>query len=745
MTDPEVLKLIPEEAHGKVYQCDLKKAGITDYGKLTILDGCYKPESTVELECFCNGKRLQLARWPKEGFVRPESLVEPGVFGGSPSILKYDSPRHERWTTAEDLWLFGYFRWLWADSTVSVSAIDPEKKHLIISPAYVTHEGSMSDTQGIIYYAFNLLEELSEPGEWYLRRSTGMLYFIPTCPIEDVVLEIGMLNKCVIQAEKSVNITIKDLDFDLGRYDAINVNNCINFKIIGCRISRYAGRGIHIKDGSCCIVADSALCDTGRGCVDVTGGDRETLTPGGHEIINNHLHDSGKLVHTYTPHIKMYGCGNRIAYNTMYNCPSSAIRIDGNEMVVEYNDIHSVVLESDDQGATDTFNNPTYRGLVFRYNYIHDVGKRFAEKEVCGAAGIRLDDAISEVQIYGNIFERCSNGHFGAVQINSGRDNMICGNLFIDCKAPYSGGWSPVNSVYQRMLQGCKSAEFFFNDLYMERYPKLKILLDNNGMNYINDNIFCCCGTNDVEKTAYVKGHTESKGNLVIKEKDVTIEEAMARGEKEIGFKRIDMDRIGSQYHAGCRWKNEKVLPESSPIDWKGGVELITISGDSVMSDEWTTFGVFSEFDQVLSAEELSTIPEYLEMNGEKVLPKKITVENGSYDLKQIYGNLGVKDALWIFIPLETSGGINSIGVGFDWWGTVWIDGKEIFTTGNEEKGNGKSPVAVSNHIVDVDLSPGKHVVAVRLLSGASEARLAIAGARFLRKEWNEKYWWLVQ
>ncbi len=454
VTDESVLKRLPEESRDLVYQCDLKQAGITDYGILTELDGCYKPETTVTPEYYCNGKRLHLARWPKNGFVRPVSIVEPGEFGGKTSILEYDSPRHERWVTAEDPWLFGYFRWLWADATIPVKTIDTEKKQLIMKKAYCTPEGSMDNTQGIIYYAFNLLEELSEPGEYYLNRSTGILYFIPPCPIEDAEIEISLFPKSVIYAERTGNLTIRNLDFDMGQADGLRIINCCDTLISGCRISRFAGQGLEVIDGFRCKILNNEICDLGRAGINIRGGDRETLTPGEHEIVNNQLHSSGNLVHTYTPLIRMYGCGNRIANNCMYDCPSSAIRIDGNDMIVEYNDIHSVVLESDDQGATDTFGNPTYRGLVFRYNYIHDIGKRDVQKEVCGSAGIRLDDAISGVKIYGNIFESCSTGHFGAVQMNSGRENHIFNNLFLDCKYACSGGWSPYNSVYLAMKAG---------------------------------------------------------------------------------------------------------------------------------------------------------------------------------------------------------------------------------------------------------------------------------------------------
>lgn len=739
VTDEAILERLPEECTRTVYQCDLKQNGITDYGVLSILDGCYRPETTKTLECYCNGKRLQLARWPKEGFLYPKSLVQAGEFGGATSILEYDSPRHERWINAEDPWLFGYFRWLWADSTIPLGAIDTGKKHLLTAYAYVTPGGSMDDKQGIIYYAFNLLEELSEPGEYYLNRNTGILYFIPPCPIEDVTLEIGMFADKMIRAEKTQNITIKDLDFDLGRADGILFSNCSDTLISGCKISRFAGTALDVQGGFRCKVMDNDIGDTGRLGINIIGGNRETLTPGEHEIINNHLHDTGNLVHTYTPPVRMAGCGNRIAYNTMYNCPSSAIRIDGNDLIVEYNDIHSVDLESDDQGATDTYGNPTYRGMIFRYNYIHDIGKRVSETTVCGAAGIRLDDLISGVEIYGNIFESCSQGQFGAIQMNSGRDNRIHDNLFLDCCHAVSGGWGPYNAHYKEMRNGNLNKTFFFNERYLTRYPELKNVLDMNGTNYFEKNVLCGCG--GIYRT--FGGKTDIGENLVIRELGLTAEEAMERGRKEIGFEPINMAQIGAHYHEGCRWTPENGKSISKPLDWKKDVPFMKLTGDAALSSDWRVFGTFTEADRLLTEDELTTIPESLVMNGKTILPQTITASNNIFELNDILDGTGAKRVAWIFAKLETAGGVSTIGCGFDWWGTIWIDGKEIYSTG--DAGNVEAPVSAFNHRCEVDLAPGKHVVAVRILTGGLSGNLALAGAANLKEEWNEKYWWLAQ
>ena len=117
--------------------------------------------------------------------------------------------------------------------------------------------------------------------------------------------------------------------------------------------------------------------------------------------------------------------------------------------------------------------NPTYRGVVFRYNRFTNCGKTGSEKEAVGQAAIRLDDAISGMVIYGNVFIRSANGIFGAVQMNSGRDNIIDNNLFVDCKQGVSGGWYPGNAVWRWVAAKRLPPDFFVNDLYLKRYPEM--------------------------------------------------------------------------------------------------------------------------------------------------------------------------------------------------------------------------------------------------------------------------------
>jgi hypothetical protein len=255
-----------------------------------------------------------------------------------------------------------------------------------------------------------------------------------------------------------------------------------------------AGNGVTIDGGSENVLLGCDVHTIGRRASEVLGGDRATLTPARHVVENCRLYNFGRIDRTYTPAIQLEGVGNRVAHNLMYDCPSSVMRIEGNDHLIEFNEVHSAVQESDDQGAMELFMNPTYRGVVFRYNRLYHVGKTGAEAAVHGQAGIRFDDAISGMLVYSNIFYRSANGNFGAIQMNSGRDNLMDNNLFVDCKQGVSGGWYPGNSVWQMVAAKRTPPEFFLNDLYLERYPAIATMLDPPGINRLWRNVFYRCG-----------------------------------------------------------------------------------------------------------------------------------------------------------------------------------------------------------------------------------------------------------
>jgi hypothetical protein len=495
VTDPAILSRLPSEARGHVVQCDLKTQGISDFGELRVRGyGHRSPAPTLEL--MVDGQPQTVARWPNRGFVEARSLIDPGDPADlRPAVLEYEDPRHERWTQAKDPWLFGYFRYLWADTALPLGAIDAKNHTLTTGVPYeFGGDQGMSTAQGIIYYAFNLLEEIDEPGEYYIDRDTGVLYFYPPCDPDQATIDIGMLTTPMVTLDGASDVRLEGLTMDLGRDSGVVMRDCQHCVVCGCTVSRMAANGILIHGGEANGILSCDIHTIGRRATEVIGGDRETLTPGRHFIENCRIHGFGRIDRTYTPAIQLEGVGLRVAHNLMYDCPSSAMRIEGNDHLIEYNEVHSAVQESDDQGGMELYMNTTHRGVVFRYNKFHDLGKTGGETAVHGQAAIRLDDAISGLHLYGNLFIRCANGNFGAVQMNSGRDNVIENNMFVDCRQAISGGWNRSNNVWQWLRDGETPDNFYFNDLYLSRYPQLAGLQEEPGINHVWRNLFYQCG-----------------------------------------------------------------------------------------------------------------------------------------------------------------------------------------------------------------------------------------------------------
>ncbi len=578
VTDPAILARLPEAARGKVMQCDLRAAGVTDYGELAVR-GIGQPPSPPTLELYIDGKPMTVARWPNEGFVGIEALVEPGNRAqGVPSVIRYQDERHARWVEAEDPWLFGYFHFLWADSTIRIAEIDPVQKTLTSAQAY-DYDGRAMDTgQGILYYAFNLLEEIDQPGEWYLNRDNGILYLYPPSDLDDAVVELGLLSTPMVTMRNVEHVRFEGLSFDLARYNGLELRDCRDVLLAGCTVSRMAGNGIMVHGGRRVGLLGCDVHTIGRRATEVIGGDRETLTPGEHFVENCRIYAMGRIDRTYTPAIQLEGVGNRVAHNLMYDAPSSVMRIEGNDHLVEYNEVHSAVQESDDQGAIDMWRNPTFRGVVFRYNRFTSIGKPAGGLAVHGEASIRFDDAISGMLVYGNIFIRGAGGGFGAVQFNSGRDNVVDNNLFIDCKQGISGGWYPDNFVWRMLRKGDWPADFYRNELYLSRYPLLATMLEEPGENHIWRNIFYRSGT----MTTGNRQRLDLLANLEIDEEQPALLKAATGGDDvgpdgetngglfaRIGFRPIPGDQIGL-YPDAYRASWPVPVEPTQMQDWSG-------------------------------------------------------------------------------------------------------------------------------------------------------------------------------
>ena len=300
-----------------------------------------------------------------------------------------------------------------------------------------------------------------------------------------------MLEDTMLSAQGIQHVRLEGLVFDCGRGNGLELRKCQDILVAGCTIRRMAGNGITIDGGARNQLVACDIHTLGRRGCEISGGDRPTLTRGDHVVANSRFRDIGRIDRTYTPAIQLEGVGNRIAHNHFENLPSSAMRVEGNDHLIELNEFRHVILESDDQGVIDMWRNTTFRGIIYRYNIFADIGDDMGLH--AGQAGIRFDDIISGMTVHGNVFLRASRG-FGSIQMNSGRDNIIDNNLFLDCQVAVSGGYGAWNKHWESAKSNPPAPDFFFNDLYRTRYPELNRLFEPPFLNYMWRNAIVRCG-----------------------------------------------------------------------------------------------------------------------------------------------------------------------------------------------------------------------------------------------------------
>lgn len=496
VTDKATLDRLPADSRDRILQFDLKKRDFTDYGTLLQRGYGFSGYPTNPwVDLYVDGRSMQLARWPNEGSVKV-GKVHRGRFrgedSGQPGEFEYDGDRPRRWAAADDIWMFGAWGHLWAGRTVRIAAIDRERRRITTE-----HRTSYGYREGQPYKFFNLLEELDEPGEWYLDREAGVVYLYPPDGVRNPVAQFPIHDKPFVLMRDVSHVTLRGLVFELGRAEGAVITGGNHNLLAGCTFRQLGTNGVIVQGGTGHGVLGCDIHTVGAGGLRVAGGDRKTLTPGGHFVENCHVRDFSRVDRVYAPAVHTDGVGNRIAHNLFHDSPHHGMRVEGYEHAIEYNEIHSVVYEFDDQAGIDMFGNPAYRGNVIRFNFWHHIG---SGHNVAGQAGIRLDDFISAVHVYGNVFYRSAGGRFGGVQIHGGKDNVVDNNLFIDCK--YALSFSPWGNArwLERLARDSTKAAVSRGGVdvtappHSTRYPDLAHVIENPDRNFIRRNLAIDCG-----------------------------------------------------------------------------------------------------------------------------------------------------------------------------------------------------------------------------------------------------------
>ena len=460
----------------------------------------------------------------------------PGTFG-------YSGDRPSRWTDAKSMVLQGFWTFDWSETKIPAKSIDTASRTIALAypHEFGLRPGNPSPRR---WRAFNLLEELDRPGEYFVDTEKNLVYIIPRRPlVAGTRVTVTWMTGSVITMRGVSNVAFSDMELFGSWANGVDGEGTTNVVFRGMEIHGMRIQAFQILAAHRCRISGTHIYDTGSGGILLSGGDRRTLTRGRNVVEDCLIHDFSKNALTSRYGICMDGCGNVARHNEMFGALHQVASLKGNDNLFEYNVISNAVKGTDDAGAYYTGRDPSCRGNLIRYNYFSDIGTDRGH----GTAAIYFDDGDGGNMVFGCVFERCGAGGFGAVFSHGGYSNVVQNCLFIDCKRPFGSGpwdqkkWEDFLKL-PYMVKRLKLDVDIESPTYLARYPELKGYLPGQADELRWNSATC---------NVFVNANEVLKGRWVTNETDVAVKE-LPPGDRNAacaaivpGFKPIPYEKIG--------------------------------------------------------------------------------------------------------------------------------------------------------------------------------------------------------
>ncbi len=609
-TDVDVLnKVIEEEARENIYEINLDNYSLNkgEYGNR----GFKRPYIPAPNELFINNNPYKTASYPKEGYITLSKVVECGSrprkdeFDMRPPVIGYEFDRGDKWQGANDAYIAGFFSECYADDTIKIDKIDTTEKTISLTVPSLYGFRTGNETRWKI---LNLIEELSEAGEYFYDKDANKIYFIPENDIDGALIQVSSLETPFMSFIDCENITVEGITFENSRGSGIyieggsfvKVDNCTfrNLGIlavqIGCGATVYPwgkhnGHGVYdhdafrptllsegpgnwqeflyeyastdFKGGTNHSVENCHIYNMGAGGIILGGGNRKKLIPASNRVYNCHIHQVNRLDITYRAAINILGVGNTISHCEMENLEGFAVCIHGNDHILEYSKIHNVAKIISDGAAIYMGRDPSEVGNIIRYNFIYDI-KNPHSYDMYGYTAIYFDDCAIYNSVYGNYFyDIVQKGRFffSTIHWNEGGQTSVANNVFIDC---YPGvDPNSYDNCYEKMhnepiyiqrvtaKDGDDRGVDITSDIWKEKYP---YLYDTYVNNYNHTNVyynnFVCSNQyqNFVDENPSHLNFKFRKDSYMFFKKATNVHDRVRGIDGEtVAFENIDFDSIG--------------------------------------------------------------------------------------------------------------------------------------------------------------------------------------------------------
>jgi len=462
-------------------------------------------------ELWVNRQRRTRARHPNKGYLKVEGVVEKTEqWHQGQSSFQFSEGDMKQWSTFKNADVVAMCRWV--DSHLPIENID-ESQRLVTFPCKSVFQLATGDP----YYVEHAFELLDVPGEWYLDKDTGTLYYMPVSEenmeeaevIAPVLSQILRLEGKPESGQVIDNVTFRGITFAHTEWWLPEGNSGFAQAAVGVPGMIY-GEGVHncLWEGCAVAHASNYAIELSRGCKDNkiiycnlydlgAGGVKigETAIPeneaeqaSGNEIRDCRIHDGGIVFHPAVGVWIGQSPNNRIAYNDIHDFYYTGVSIGwtwgygpaiatGN--ILESNHIHHIGIKSDgdgpilsDMGGVYTLG--LHEGSAIRHNVFHDIaGIQY------GGWGIYLDEGTTHMVAENNLVYNTTHGGFHQ---HYGKENIVRNNIFAFARDQQVQRSRPEDHV---------SFTFERNIVYWDKGTALSGSLGNFNIQFDN-NIYWC-------------------------------------------------------------------------------------------------------------------------------------------------------------------------------------------------------------------------------------------------------------